>query len=114
MYIYVCIYIYVYMYVYVYILHMSIKTLFQNDQGEVNNILREKNQNIWKQLKQRRQKKWEKFIDRLNYGYYVPDENPGEKSVIDHTKMIDRIQPVNDVKRVLHKKYYCLQREENF
>ena len=57
------VYIYVYMYVYVYILHMSIKTLFQNDQGEVNNILREKNQNIWKQLKQRRQKKWQKFID---------------------------------------------------
>ena len=36
---------------------MSIKALFLNDQGEVKNILSEKNQNIEKQLKQRRQKK---------------------------------------------------------
>ena len=82
---------------------MSIKALFPDDQGEVKNILREKNQNIEKQLKQRRQKKWKKFIDRPNYGYYVPNKNPGEKSVIDPTKMMDRIQPVNDVKRELHK-----------
>ena len=82
---------------------MSIKALFPNDQGENKDILGEKNENIEKQLKQRRQKKWKKFIDRPNYGYYVPNENPGEKSVIDPTKMIDRIQPVNDVKRELHK-----------
>ena len=36
---------------------MSIKALFPNDQGEVKNILREKNQNIEKQLEQRRRKK---------------------------------------------------------
>ena len=48
---------------------MSIKALFPDDQGEVKNILREKHQNVEKQLKQRRQKKWKKFIDRPNYGY---------------------------------------------
>ena len=69
---------------------ISIKALFPNDQGEVKNILREKNQNIEKQLKQRRQKKWKKFTFRPNYGYYVPNEKLGEKSVIDPTKMIDR------------------------
>ena len=36
---------------------MSIRALFPNDQGEVKNILREKNQNIEKQLKQPRHKK---------------------------------------------------------
>ena len=82
---------------------MSIKALFPNNQVEVKNILREKNQNIAKQLKQRRQRKWKKFIDRPNYAYYLPNENPGEKSVIDPTKRIDRIQPVNNVKRELHK-----------
>ena len=82
---------------------MSIKALFPDDQGEVKKILREKNENIEKQLKQRRQIKWMKFIDRRSYGYYVPNDNPGEKSVIDPTKMIDRIQPVNDIKRELHK-----------
>ena len=81
----------------------AIEALFPDDQGEVKNILREKNQNIEKQLKQRRQKKWKNFIDRPNYGYYVPNKNPGEKSVIDPTKMMGRIQPVNDVKRELHK-----------
>ena len=35
--------------------------MFPNDQGKVKNILREKNQNIEKQLKQRRQSQWEKF-----------------------------------------------------
>ena len=35
--------------------------MFPNDQGKVKNILREKNQNIEKQLKQRRQNQWEKF-----------------------------------------------------
>ena len=49
----------------------SIKSLFPNDEGQLKNILGEKNRNIGKQLKQRRQKKWEKFIDRLNYDYYV-------------------------------------------
>ena len=36
---------------------MSIEALFPNDQGEVKNILREKNQNLEKQLEQRRRKK---------------------------------------------------------
>ena len=49
----------------------SIKSLFPNDEGQLKNISGEKNRNIGKQLKQRRQKKWEKFIDRLNYDYYV-------------------------------------------
>ena len=35
--------------------------MFPNDQGKVKNILREKNQNIEKQVKQRRQNQWEKF-----------------------------------------------------
>ena len=43
-----------------------IKALFPNNEGQVKNILREKNRNIEKQLKQRRQKKWKKFIDKLN------------------------------------------------
>ena len=34
---------------------MSMKALFLNDQGEVKNILREKNQKIEKQLKQQKQ-----------------------------------------------------------
>ena len=34
-----------------------IKALFPNNEGQVKNILREKNRNIEKQLKQRRQKK---------------------------------------------------------
>ena len=34
---------------------MSMKALFLNDQGEVKNILREKNQKIEKQLKQHKQ-----------------------------------------------------------
>ena len=34
---------------------MSTKALFLNDQGEVKNILREKNQKIEKQLKQHKQ-----------------------------------------------------------
>ena len=41
---------------------MSVKALFPNDQGEVKNILRENNRNTEKQLGQRRQKKWKKFI----------------------------------------------------
>ena len=41
---------------------MSVKALFPNDQGEVKNILRENNRNTEKQLEQRRQKKWKKFI----------------------------------------------------
>ena len=45
----------------------------------------------------------EKFTDRSNYVYYVPNEKPGEKSVIDPSKMIDRIQPVNNVKSEFHK-----------
>ena len=49
----------------------SINALFPNDEGQVKNILREKNRNIGKQLKQRRQKKWKKFTDWLNYDYYV-------------------------------------------
>ena len=68
---------------------MSIKALFPNDQGKIKNILREKNQNIEKQLKQHRQRKWKKFIDWPNYGYYVPNENLVEKSVIDPAKRID-------------------------
>ena len=46
----------------------------------------------------------EKFTDRPNYVYYVPNEKPGEKSIIDPSKMIDRIQPVNNVKSEFHKK----------
>ena len=71
---------------------MSIKALFPNDQREVKNILREKNQNIEKQLERRRQKKWKKFIDQPNYGYYIPNENLGEKSVIELPQIIDRVQ----------------------
>ena len=82
---------------------MLIKALFSNDQGEVKNFLRENNQNKEKQLKQRIQKKQKKFTGQPNYGYYVPNENPGEKSVIDPTKMTDRIRPVNDVKKELRK-----------
>ena len=68
---------------------MSIKALFPNDQGKIKNILREKNQNIEKQLKQHRQRKWKKFNYWPNYGYYVPNENLVEKSVIDPAKRID-------------------------
>ena len=77
---------------------MSVKALFPNDQGEVKNILRENNRNTQKQLEQRREKKWKKFIDRPNYGYYVPNENPDEKSVIEPTQIIERMQSVDNVK----------------
>ena len=82
---------------------MLIKGLFPNDQGKVNNILRDKNRNIKKQLKQRRQKKWKKFIDWPNYGYYSTNENPGEKSVIEPTQIIERMQSVDNVRSKLHK-----------
>ena len=82
---------------------MSIKDLFPNDQGKVKNILREKNQNIEKQLEQRRQKKWKKFTDWPNCGYYILNENPGEKSVIEPSQIIDRIQSIDNVKSELHK-----------
>ena len=64
---------------------MSMKALSPNHRGGVKKkrILREKNQNIEKQLKQRRQNKWKKFIDRPNYGYYLTNEKAREKSVIE-------------------------------
>ena len=83
---------------------MSIKALFPNDQREVENIVREKNHNMKKQLKQRRKKKWKKFIDRLNYGYYVRNENMSEKSVIETTQIIDRMRSADNVKSGFHKK----------
>ena len=82
---------------------MSIKALFPNDQREVKNILREKNQNKEKQLEQRMQKKWKKFIERPNYGYYTPGENPGEKSVTEPPQIIDRMHSVDNLKSELHK-----------
>ena len=39
----------------------------------------------------------------MTYGYYVPNENPGEKSVIEPTQIIDGMQSVNNVKSELHK-----------
>ena len=36
-----------------FIVAMSIKALFPNDQGEVKNILKEKNRNVEKQLKKK-------------------------------------------------------------
>ena len=83
---------------------MSIKALFPNDQREVENIVREKNHNMKKQLKQRRKKKWKKFIDRPNYGYYVRNENMSEKSVIETTQIIDRMRSADTVKSGFHKK----------
>ena len=80
---------------------MSIKALFPNDKGEVKNILREKNQNIEKQLERRRRKKWKKFIDRPNYGYYIPNENPGEKSVIEPPQIINRVQSTDNIRSEL-------------
>ena len=82
---------------------MSIKALFPNDQREVKNILREKNQNKKKQLEQRMQKKWKKFIERPNYGYYTPGENPGDKSVTEPRQIIDRMHSVDNLKSELHK-----------
>ena len=79
---------------------MSIKALFLNDQREVKNILREKNQN---KEKQRMQKKWKKFIERPNYGYYTPGENPGDKSVTEPPQIIDRMHSVDNLKSELHK-----------
>ena len=72
---------------------MSIKALFPNHRGGVKKkrIFREKNQNIDKQLKQRRQKMWKKFIDRPNYGYYLTNKKPGEKLVIE--QVISRAYP---------------------
>ena len=43
---------------------MLIKTLFPNYQGEVKNILIEKNRNIEEQLEKRRQGKWKKLISQ--------------------------------------------------
>ena len=83
---------------------MSIKSLFPNDQREVKNILREKNHNMKKQLKQRRKKKWKKFIDRPNYGYYVRNENMSEKSVIETTQIIEECDQLILQKAVFTKK----------
>ena len=67
------------------------------------NILREKNQNIEKQLEQRKKKKWKKFIDQPNYGYYILNENPGEKSVIEPPQIIDRVQSTDNLRSKSHK-----------
>ena len=94
---------------------MSVKALFPNDQGEVKNILRENNRNTEKQLEQRREKKWKKFIDRPNYGYYVPNENPDEKSVIEPTQIIERMQSVDNIKSELHKNIaVCKGKKKNY
>ena len=82
--------------------NMSIKALFSNDQGEVKNILREKNQNIKKQLERRRRKKWKEFIDWPNYGYYIPNENSDEKSVIEPPQITDKVLSTDNVRSELH------------
>ena len=43
------------------------------------------------------------FIDQPNYGYYLLNEHPGEKSVIEPTQISDRMQSVDNVKSELHK-----------
>ena len=82
-----------------FIVVMSIKALFPNYQGEVKNILREKNRNIEKQLK----KKWKKFIVRPNYRYSEPNENLGEKSVTEPTQINGSMQSVDNAKSEKHK-----------
>ena len=67
------------------------------------NILREQNQNIEKQLEQRKKKKWKMFIDQPNYGYYTLNENPGEKSVIELPQIIDRVQSTDNLRSEPHK-----------
>ena len=42
-----------------------------------------------------RQKKWKKFIVQWSYGYYVPNENPGEKSVIEPTQIMPSTEDIS-------------------
>ena len=48
----------------------SVNALFPEDQEGVINHLKEKNHKLKEKLKKRREKKWKKFTNRPNYGYY--------------------------------------------
>ena len=91
---------------------MLVGALFPNDQGEGKHILREKHRIIEKQLEQRRQEKWKKFIDQPNYCYYVMNENAGEKSVIEPTQIIDRMESVDSIKSCTKKLLFTKGRKK--
>ena len=54
----------------------SVNALFPEDQEEVKKYLKKKSHNLKEQIKKRREKKWKKFTNRPNYGYYSPKLDP--------------------------------------
>ena len=60
----------------------SVNALFPEDQEEVKKYLKEKSHNLKEQLKKRREKKWKKFTNRPNYGYYSPKLDPPHQQLL--------------------------------
>ena len=52
------------------------------DQGEVRKHLKEWNRKLKEQPKKRREKKWKKFTNRPNYGYFSPKLTPRNQQLL--------------------------------
>ena len=60
----------------------SVNALFPEGQEEVRKHLKEKNHKLKEKLKKRREKKWKKFTNHPNYGYYSPKGDPPHQQVL--------------------------------
>ena len=60
----------------------AVNALFPEDQEEFRKHLKENNRNLKEKLKERREKKWKKFTNRPNYGYYSPKVDPPHQQVL--------------------------------
>ena len=60
----------------------SVNPLFPGDQEEVRKHLKDKNGKLKEKLKKRREKKWKKFTNHPNYGYYLPKGDPPHQKVL--------------------------------
>ena len=60
----------------------SVNALFPEDQEEIIKHLKENNRKLKEKLKNRRERKWKKFTNRPNYGYYSPKVDPPHQQVL--------------------------------
>ena len=60
----------------------SVNALFPEDQEEIRKHLKEKNRKLNEKLKKRREKKWKKFTNRPNCGYYSPKIDPPHQQIL--------------------------------
>ena len=60
----------------------SVNALFPEDQEKIIKHLKENNRKLKEKLKNRRERKWKKFINGPNYGYYSPKVDPPHKQVL--------------------------------